>query len=143
MQALHDAIMDALFNGGVLPEETLERLLGDPADADQADARSKLEKLIQDIIDRMMQEGFISPAPDLEPEKAHRQSPGTGGGSARTRRPPASRSPTRASIFSAIARCAICSARSARAASAATTPATTPPASKRSPRRSRTNSATR
>ena len=31
MQALHDAILDALFNGGVLPEETIERLLGDPA----------------------------------------------------------------------------------------------------------------
>ena len=80
MQALHDAIMDALFNGGVLPEDALERLLGDPADGDQADARSKLEKLIQDIIDRLMQEGFISPAPDLEPEKAHRQSQGAGGG---------------------------------------------------------------
>jgi Ca-activated chloride channel family protein len=80
MQALHDAIMDALFGGGVLPEDALERLLGDPADGDQADARSKLEKLIQDIIERMMQEGFISPAPDLEPEKAHRQSPGAGGG---------------------------------------------------------------
>ena len=79
MQALHDAILDALFNGGVLPEDVLERLMGDPADADQADARSKLEKLIQDIIDRMMEEGFISPAPDLEAEKAHRQS-GTGGG---------------------------------------------------------------
>jgi Ca-activated chloride channel homolog len=79
MQALHDAIMDALFNGGVLSEETLERLMGDPADADQADARSKLEKLIQDIIDRMMQEGFISPAPNLGPEKAHRQAPATGG----------------------------------------------------------------
>ncbi len=80
LQALHDAIMDALFSGGVLPEATLERLLGDPADADQADARSKLEQLIQDIIERMMEQGFISPAPDLEPEKAHRQSPGTGGG---------------------------------------------------------------
>jgi Ca-activated chloride channel family protein len=80
MQALHDAIMDALFNGGVLPEEALERLLGDPADADQADARSKLEKLIQDIIDRMMQEGFISPAPDLDADRAERQSRGTGGG---------------------------------------------------------------
>jgi Ca-activated chloride channel homolog len=78
MQALHDAIMDALFNGGVLSEETLEQLMGDPADADQADARSKLEQLIQDIIDRMMQEGFITPAPDLEPEKAHRRAPGTG-----------------------------------------------------------------
>ena len=80
MQALHDAIMDALFNGGVLPEEALERLLGDPADADQADARSKLEKLIQDIIDRMMQEGFITPAPDLESDRADRQTPGAGGG---------------------------------------------------------------
>jgi len=36
MQALHDAILDALFNGGVLPEETLERLMGDPADAFEA-----------------------------------------------------------------------------------------------------------
>jgi Ca-activated chloride channel family protein len=80
MQALHDAIMDALFNGGVLPEEALERLLGDPADADQADARSKLEQLIQDIIERMMQEGFITPAPDLESDRADRQSRGAGGG---------------------------------------------------------------
>ena len=79
MQALHDAIMDALFNGGVLTEEALEQLLGDPADADQSDARSRLERLIQDIIDRMMEEGFISPAPDLEPERAHRQARGTGG----------------------------------------------------------------
>ena len=53
MQALHDAILDALFNGGVLPEETIERLLGDPADGDQSDARSKLEELIQQIIERM------------------------------------------------------------------------------------------
>jgi Ca-activated chloride channel homolog len=80
MQALHDAIMDALFNRGVLPEDALERLLGDPADADQSDARSKLEQLIQDIIDRMKQEGFITPAPDLESERAQRQSQGTGGG---------------------------------------------------------------
>ena len=27
MQALHDAILDALFNGGVLPEETIEKLV--------------------------------------------------------------------------------------------------------------------
>ena len=78
MQALHDAIMDALFNGGVLPEEALEQLMGDPADGDQADARSKLEQLIQDIIDRMMEEGFISPAPDLESEQAHRRGQGAG-----------------------------------------------------------------
>src|SRR5574341_2386920 len=68
MQALHDAILDALFNGGVLPEETLEKLMGDPADGDQEDARAKLEQLIQEIIDRMQEEGFITPAPDLESE---------------------------------------------------------------------------
>src|SRR3954467_11555993 len=63
MQALHDAILDALFNGGVLPDETIERLLGYPADADQGDARSKLEELIKQIIDRMAQEGYISTPP--------------------------------------------------------------------------------
>src|ERR1051325_8511024 len=69
MQALHDAILDALFNGGVLPEETVERLLGDPADADQADARQKLEDLIQQIIERMAEQGYISTPPDLEAER--------------------------------------------------------------------------
>jgi Ca-activated chloride channel family protein len=78
MQALHDAILDALFNGGVLPEETIERLLGDPADGDQDDARSKLEELIQQIIERMGEEGYISTAPDLEAERK-RRSGHTGG----------------------------------------------------------------
>jgi Ca-activated chloride channel homolog len=81
MQALHDAILDALFNGGVLPEETIERLLGDPADADQGDARSKLEQLIQQIIERMAEQGYITTPPDLEAERARRQG-GIGPGSA-------------------------------------------------------------
>src|SRR5438876_4073068 len=76
LQALHDAILDALFNGGVLPEETIERLLGDPADADQADARSKLEELIDQIIERMAQQGYISTPPDLEGERERRQGRG-------------------------------------------------------------------
>jgi Ca-activated chloride channel family protein len=76
MQALHDAILDALFNGGVLPEETIERLLGDPADADQGDARSKLEELIQQIIERMAREGYITTPPDLEAERERRQGRG-------------------------------------------------------------------
>src|SRR2546427_3064460 len=73
MQALHDAILDALFNGGVLPEETIERLLGDPADADQSDARSKLEELIDQIIERMTQQGYITTPPDLERERRQGQ----------------------------------------------------------------------
>jgi len=72
MQALHDAILDALFNGGVLPEETVERLLGDPADGDQEEARSKLEELIQQIIERMGTEGYITTPPDLQPERQRR-----------------------------------------------------------------------
>ena len=80
MQALHDAILDALFNGGILPEDTIEKLLGDPADGDQDEARSRLEQLIQEIIERMQQEGFITPAPDLGPEQEYRQQQGVGGG---------------------------------------------------------------
>jgi len=79
LQALHDAILDALFNGGVLPEETIERLLGDPADADQADARSKLEELIQQIIERMGEQGYITTPPDLEAERKRRGRRGASG----------------------------------------------------------------
>ena len=66
MQALHDAILDALLHGGMLPEETIERLLGDPADGD---ARSNLEQLIQQIIEQMEQRGYITTQPDLEAER--------------------------------------------------------------------------
>jgi Ca-activated chloride channel homolog len=80
MQALHDAILEALFSGGVLSEDALQKLLGDPADADQEAARQQLEQLIQQIIDRMMEEGFITGAPDLEPERERRRGAGRGTG---------------------------------------------------------------
>ena len=140
MQALHDAILDALFNGGVLPEETIEKLLGDPADGDQADARSKLEELIQQIIERMGEQGYITTPPDLEAEREHR---GESRRRSRRSRRSSSRSPTRRSTSSATARCATCSARSARAASAATTRASRRRASRPPAPRSRTSSATR
>ena len=79
MQALHDAILEALFSGGVLSDEALQQLLGEPADGDQEGARQQLEDLIQQIIERMMEQGFISGAPDLEGEREHRR--GVGGGS--------------------------------------------------------------
>ena len=72
MQALHDAILDALFNGGVLPEDTIEKLLGEPADGDQEGARSKLEALIQQIIEKMGEEGYITMPPDLDAERERR-----------------------------------------------------------------------
>ena len=141
MQALHDAILDALFNGGVLPEETIERLLGDPADGDQGDARSKLEELIQQIIERMARGGLHLDAARSRGRARARQRRGGGRG---PDQPPVTFEVTDKTLdFSATARCAICSARSARAATAATTRASRRPASKRPARRSRTSSATR
>src|SRR5688572_3314174 len=78
MQALHDAILEALFSGGVLSEDALQQLLGEPADGDQEAARQQLEDLIQKIIDKMMEQGFVTSAPDLDAERQHRR--GSGGG---------------------------------------------------------------
>jgi Ca-activated chloride channel family protein len=80
MQALHDAILDALFNGGVLPEETIERLLGETEEGDQSDARQRLEELIQQIIERMGEQGYITTPPDLEGERQWRSGRGRGDG---------------------------------------------------------------
>ncbi len=60
LQALHDAILDALLNGGLLPDGALSRLLGDPADADQDTEPSRLEQLIRDIVERLAQQGYIT-----------------------------------------------------------------------------------
>src|SRR5687767_13727462 len=72
MQALHDAILEALFNGGVLPDDMLEKMFGDKADGNEEAMRDQLEQLIQQIIEQMKESGYISTPPDLEPEKARR-----------------------------------------------------------------------
>jgi Ca-activated chloride channel family protein len=72
MQALHDAILEALFSGGVLPPDLLEQLFGDPADGDQEQMRQQLEELIQQIIERMKESGYITQSPDLEEERQRR-----------------------------------------------------------------------
>ena len=138
MQALYDAILEALMSGGVLPDERLEQLLGENA---SEDAQQRLEQLIQQIMQRLQQEGYIAPAPDLERERQRRAEPGGGGtGEAMQTRFEVTE---KSSISSATARCATCSARSASAASAGTTRATWRPASRRRARPSRTSSATR
>jgi Ca-activated chloride channel family protein len=73
MQALHDAIMDALLNGGLLPQETVDQLL-------DSDDKGRTEQLIKQLIQRLEQEGYITSSPDLEAEQRQRQSRGTGGG---------------------------------------------------------------
>jgi Ca-activated chloride channel family protein len=80
MQALHDAILEALFNGGVLPDDLLERMFGDQAEGSEQEMRDQLEQLIQQIIEQMKESGYISTPPDLEPEKARRAMGGGGEG---------------------------------------------------------------
>jgi Ca-activated chloride channel family protein len=76
LQSLHDAILDALLNGGLLSQDAIDRLLGDPADGD---ARSGLEDLVEQLIQKMAQQGYITLPPDLEAERQRRESGGGGG----------------------------------------------------------------
>ncbi len=71
LQALHDAIMDALLKGDLLSQDTLERLLGE--EAGDADAQDQIEHLIQKLIQRLQQEGYVTTSPDLEQERQQRQ----------------------------------------------------------------------
>jgi Ca-activated chloride channel homolog len=75
MQALYDAVLEALLSGGVLPDETLQQLLGDQADDE---ARARLEQLIQQIIERMQDGGFIAPAAPSQ-NLGERRAAGPGG----------------------------------------------------------------
>jgi Ca-activated chloride channel homolog len=65
MQSLHDAILEAILNGGMLSEETLERLLGkDWQSAD--DAEQRLDDLIGKIIEKLQSKGYLTGAPSAE-----------------------------------------------------------------------------
>jgi Ca-activated chloride channel family protein len=75
LQALHDAILEALLGGGLLSQDTVERLLGDPADAD---SRSKLDALADQILERLAQQGYITLPPDLDAERDWRDAQGRG-----------------------------------------------------------------
>ena len=60
LQALRDAILDAVLRGGLLADDAVSRLLGDPADADQDVEPSRLEQLIRDIVERLVQQGYVT-----------------------------------------------------------------------------------
>ena len=75
LQALHDAILDALLNGGVLSADAASALLGDPADADHGEGPSELEQLVQQIIERLAQQGYVTLR---EGESGPGAGPGTG-----------------------------------------------------------------
>ena len=67
MQALHDAILDALLNGGALSDEMLNQLVGDATDPSATEGhrqrqRDQLEALVQKIVERLMEQGYVSVA---------------------------------------------------------------------------------
>ena len=70
MQALYDAILDALLSGGVLPDDRLQELVGPDGDAE---AKQRIEDLIRQIMERLQESGFVTPAPDLQVDQARRQ----------------------------------------------------------------------
>jgi Ca-activated chloride channel family protein len=57
MQALHDAVLDALLNGGVMSDDMLQRLMREPTDED---ARGRLEEMVQKVIEQLTEQGFVS-----------------------------------------------------------------------------------
>jgi Ca-activated chloride channel family protein len=61
MQALHDAILDALLNGGALSDEMLDQLLSnDGSDDSAARQREQIEALVQRVIEKLGEQGYIS-----------------------------------------------------------------------------------
>ena len=64
LESLRDAIRDALLDGQMLPDDVLDRLMGDPAEGDYEEGGSGLERLVEAIVDRLEQEGYITRHPD-------------------------------------------------------------------------------
>jgi Ca-activated chloride channel homolog len=81
MQSLHDAIMEALLNGGLLSDETLERLLGKDWQTSE-DAEERLDELIKRIIEKLQHQGYVTSSPDLDQQREQREGRGRGMGGA-------------------------------------------------------------
>lgn len=78
LQALHDAILEALFSGGMLPPDLLERLFGETDGDEREKLQQQLEQLIEQIMGRMQESGYITTAPDLDAERQRRAGAGPG-----------------------------------------------------------------
>ena len=82
-QALHDAILDALLNGGAMSDEMLDKLAADSdtpgRDGDEArsERRDQIEELVQRIIERLTEQGYVSVTG--KPESRQPGGPGSGG----------------------------------------------------------------
>ena len=83
MQALHDAILQAILDGS-FSDDVLERLLG--KDWQQAeDAEERIDRLVEQIVRKLQQQGYITPAPDSQSAQAERGGEGPAGDAGNTR----------------------------------------------------------
>jgi Ca-activated chloride channel family protein len=83
MQALHDAILEALLNGGLLSDERLEQMLG-KGWQDRDDAEERLDELIDRIIEKLQKQGYVTASPEFEGDQQARERSGPGMGGAET-----------------------------------------------------------
>jgi Ca-activated chloride channel family protein len=77
MQALHEAILEAILSGAI-PDEMLAKLLGKDWQTAE-DAEERMDELVDRIIQKLQQQGYITPAPDLAAEQQRRQGGGSEG----------------------------------------------------------------
>jgi Ca-activated chloride channel homolog len=79
MQALHDAILEALLNGGMLSDETLEKLLGQGWQ-DAEDAEQRIDELVQRIVERLQHQGYLTSSPQTDARRDPQGQSGPGEG---------------------------------------------------------------
>mgnify|MGYP001605423024 CR=1 FL=1 len=83
-QALHDAILDALLNGGAMSDEMLDKLTADgetpgrDGDDARSERRDQIEELVQRIIERLTEQGYVSVTG--KPDSRQPSGPGGQGG---------------------------------------------------------------
>ena len=83
LQALHDAILDALLNGGALSDEMAERLFshdGTPEGIERQ--RQQIDDLVQRLIERLGEAGYVSLSGKPDPQRL--DGPGGPGGESRS-----------------------------------------------------------
>ena len=79
MQALHDAILDALLNGGALSDEMADRLFSNDGTPEGIERqRQQVDDLVQKLIERLGEQGYISLTGKPDPQRLDGQGGGVG-----------------------------------------------------------------
>ena len=83
LQALHDAILDALLNGGALSDEMADRLFSHDGTAEGIERqRQQIDDLVQRLIERLGEAGYVSLSGKPDPQRL--DDPGGPGGESRS-----------------------------------------------------------